>query len=135
MSAIEPGLWSALTDDATVSGLVASRVYPFVIPEGVAMPAIVYQRVSTEFVQDINDASSLSAARAQITSWSETYLQAKTLSAAVRAVIENFTGTWNSLTVQAVDLEDESDIFEPAPSLQQRRRYGVRQDYSMWYAE
>ena len=44
---LETGIYSVLTSDGTVSGLVGTRVYPDIMPQGVTYPAITYQRVST----------------------------------------------------------------------------------------
>jgi hypothetical protein len=45
----EDGLKAFLAADATLNGLLAGRIYPDVIPQGVtARPALTYQRTSTD---------------------------------------------------------------------------------------
>ncbi len=43
--AIEEELVDLLTGDAGIAGVVAARVYPVVLPQNPALPAIVYQEV------------------------------------------------------------------------------------------
>jgi hypothetical protein len=40
---IEQGLYTLLSTDATISGMVGDRISPVLLPEGSAMPAMTYQ--------------------------------------------------------------------------------------------
>ena len=61
----ESTLYSTLNSDATVLSLIGvtgaspaeARAYPDVVPEGSDLPAIAYQRISTEYVQTVDGAS------------------------------------------------------------------------------
>lgn len=61
----ESSLYATLNADATVLSLIGiagaspaeARVYPDVIPEGKDLPAIAYQRISTEYIQTVDGAS------------------------------------------------------------------------------
>ena len=44
---IEEALYSKLTGDAGVAALVSTRIYPNVVPQDIALPAVAYQRIST----------------------------------------------------------------------------------------
>ena len=49
----EANLYSALTARAALTALVGNRIFPDVIPEDCALPAIVYQRASTSPVTTV----------------------------------------------------------------------------------
>ena len=44
--AIEAGLYAHLVGSAGVTALVATRVYPLLVPQDATLPAIAYQRIS-----------------------------------------------------------------------------------------
>lgn len=43
---VESDLVALLTGDATVGGLIGSRVYPLLIPQDTAVPAVAYQEIA-----------------------------------------------------------------------------------------
>jgi hypothetical protein len=94
---IEQSLYSALTNDSTVSALVSTRIYPVIAPQSAALPMIVYQRVSTVPVTSIDGDSGLDSVRMQVSCWAKTYAETKSLAAAVRsAVMANLIGVTDS---------------------------------------
>ncbi len=68
----EANLYSALTARAALTALVSTRIFPDVIPEGCALPAIVYQRASTSPVTTIGNVTVAENIRFVITAWAET---------------------------------------------------------------
>jgi hypothetical protein len=53
----ESELFAALSGDSAITAIVGSRIYPVVIPLGVDLPAIAYQRTNTEYVNTIGNAA------------------------------------------------------------------------------
>ncbi len=53
----EADLYSALVGDTSVMSLVDDRVYPDVLPQDKALPAVAYSRVGTEYVNTIHGTS------------------------------------------------------------------------------
>ena len=74
---IESTVYSTLSGASAVSSLVGSRIYPLVRPQGDALPAIVYQRISTVPVNSLDGDSGLDEVRIQIACVAPTYAQAK----------------------------------------------------------
>lgn len=127
---IEQGLYTHLAADGGVSALVSTRIYPQVIPQDVDLPAIAYQKISAPRDHTHDGPSGLVRARMQITCAGASYAVAKTLSEAVRAALDGFSGTMGSTTVNAVFLDNERDdwaqVFESPV---------VEADYMFWYLE
>jgi hypothetical protein len=53
----ETVLYDALSDAAGVGTLVSDRIYPGLLPQGKALPAIVYLRTDTEFITTIHSST------------------------------------------------------------------------------
>jgi hypothetical protein len=111
MATIEEGLYAALTGNARVAGLVGERVYPEVIPQEAALPAMAYQRVSGPRPVGHGGGLGMGEARIQLTITAETYREAKAAAAAVRDLFP-FVGELGGLVeVFAGLLENEIDGY------------------------
>lgn len=129
---LETDLRVRLLANATVSGLVSTRVYPNILPQKPTLPALVYSRISGPRIHTLTGTSGWSDARIQIDSWGATYIAAQDLAAAVRASLDGFIGSLddgNSPAATrrvAVRLDNERDLFEEEPDF-----YRVTQDYAI----
>ncbi len=112
-----------LVADPTVSALVGTRVYPLVLPQGVAYPAIRYQRIDTPRTYSKAGYEGDSRPRLQIDCWATGYMDAKRLAEAVRAAMERYP--------HAV-CEDEQDGYEPEPAPPVYRRM---LEFRIWHEE
>jgi hypothetical protein len=128
---LEVGLYAHLTGDAGVSALVAGRVYPLLLPQSPTLPALVYQRISTNPLGATHDgANHMTRVRMQIRCHGATLLAAKQVADAVRGALDGFAGTMGDVTVQSCLRADESDDDEPDVEA-----YSVRADYMIVFDE
>lgn len=118
MSKVGDGIIQILTNDATVSSLVGTRVYPVTIPQGKSYPAIVYF-IITELPEDTkNSYNDLDISRVQIDCMATDYATARSIHDAVRLALERNTGTHDSIVFDGVrkditrtDFDDFLKIF------------------------
>jgi Protein of unknown function (DUF3168) len=101
-----------------VAELVGDRIYPGVIPIGVRLPALVYQRIGSAPLAGLQGPPMLENPTIQINAWADTYTTAKLVARAVRVALRPF--------VEIVPLL-ERDLMDP-----DGLRQGVGQDYSVW---
>jgi len=132
---IETALFAIITGDATIESLIASRVYPNVVPQGAAMPAITYQQISGPRDHVMDGPSGLVGARFQLNCWSGDYAQARQLAEAVRKELNGYSGTVNTRQISAILLEDEGDMPQVRPGTDELMRYGKRMDFIIWFKE
>lgn len=120
---IEAALKTHLQGDGTISGLVGDRVFPALVPQGKALPAVTYQQIGGLPMTDLSGADgALINYRIQVNSWADGYMAAQALAEAVRVRMKTAASNFKAvLTLQ-------QDVFEESP-----RRFGVYQDYSIWY--
>lgn len=123
MTTIE-AIRAVLVADVPVNGIVSERVYPQVMPQGAALPAIVLTVVSDvpENTFDGTAADRLSARRLQVDCYAKSYLAAQNLAAAVDQALSS---------LQAHDLSAERDnardLYDDPTEI-----YRVSMDFTVW---
>jgi hypothetical protein len=134
MADVEEAVYAILKAASGVTTLVGGssspRIYPNVVPQDAALPAMAYQRISSYRRATHGSPASLARPRIQITMMAESYSQVKGVAAAVREALDGYVGTPGGVTVQAVLSEDETDEFGSSNNL-----HVVRQDWMIWHAE
>ena len=124
---LEKGLYAKLTGNSPLT-LASNRVYP-ILPQGVKLPAIRYQRINTNRQQALDAAVGVTEATVQIDCMAETYSNAKTLADSVRDILHDYTGAWGSLVARHVALDTENDFYEQDGD---RVTHWVTQRYRIW---
>lgn len=132
---IEGAIYYLLAADATVSGLVGTRIYPNLVPQAASLPAITYQQISGVREHTADGADGIVESRFQINCWASTYTGAKSLSDAVRKELDGYKGTVGSRNILFCFLADEDDMPQIAPETDVLQRYGKRLDFIFMYDE
>ncbi len=133
--AVEEAIYTILTGDGVVGPLIATRVYPGLAPQEATLPYVVYDRISTPRVRSLDGTSDLAHPRHQITSWATTYAGAKALATAVRNALDDYSGAVGAETIDDAYIDDEGDVANLSPGVDERRMFGVRQDFVIWHRE
>ena len=71
------------------------RLYPLVIPQDAALPAVAYQKISSPKTQSHSGSSNLAHSRFQFTCAADTYAEVKEVANAVRHCWDSYAGTVN----------------------------------------
>jgi len=79
----ETSLYSALSGNGAVSALVGTRVYPDIAPQEGSLPAIVFERSDTEYVNTIHGTAVAQRASMEIWCMAETRASAEQVCNAV----------------------------------------------------
>ncbi len=130
---IEEALVAHLLANAGVIAYVGNRIYPLVIPEGVELPAIAYQRISTPRESTHSGPSGLASPRFQFSCVSGKYSEANGLVNAVRRALDGYKGTMggvNGINVGAVFVENTIDESSGSPDLCE-----LKLDAVIWHDE
>lgn len=130
MSTVEYDIKDLLLADGTVSGIIGTRIWPNKLPQGAELEAITYTRVSGVRLKTLKGLAGLARPSFQIDCWAEKYTEVKTLANAVRAVLDGYQGTVNTIRIDRIQILNEVDDFNPELHL-----YRVIQDYEVFHAE
>jgi len=132
---IEAALHSILINNTPVNMLVDTGIYPNVVPQNAAMPAVTYQQISGPRVHDMQGSVGLVRARFQVNCWAESYAKAKELAGAVRLALDGYSGTVLQTTISVIHLDNESDMPEMLAGVDKLARYGKYLDFIVWFEE
>lgn len=112
---VEKAIYSILTDvdaGALVRAIVSTRTYPVIAPQAAAYPNIVFRRRATDRQYTLGGNSALPTAYIEIVCAALTYSEARDLGTAVKSCMDDMDGTYGSVVVHKVFIEDEFDGFE-----------------------
>lgn len=121
---IGKAIYYLLSNDATVSGLVSTRIFPEVADQEQAMPYIVYNIRSNDPSDVQTGPSALDTASIEIACYSTSYTQVIDVASAVRLALDRVGGTYSGVNVQSIQYTTETMDFEEA-----QRAYKVMADY------
>ena len=124
MSDVETLVYTTLTGDAGVAALVGTRVYPAIIPQDAALPALAYQRISSQAIQWQDGSAAPIRPRIQVTAVADDYSEAKGLAAAVRSALNGVS----SGQILSSFMDTDADGFTDTSDL-----YTVRMDFLIWH--
>lgn len=123
--------------DATVSGLVGTRMYSDTLPQNATLPAITYFVVDTVPSETLTAIANVSKARIQIDCYAATRTDANSLGDAVRLALELYNHTVSgSQYVLAIHMVGgESHTIERSESGSDQRRFVTTQDFHVSYRQ
>jgi len=90
---IEYAVKYLIQQDATLLGLVSTRIYPNPLPENPTYPSIGYQQISDVNHSSHSGSSQLATTRLQLDVWHNTYDAAKTVRDNLKRVLRDYKGT------------------------------------------
>lgn len=130
---IEQAIYEALTENAGVTALVGTRVYPVIAPQAATLPLIVYTLISGQQEESHSGASGLARPRYQFDCYAETITAAFALGEAVRLAIHGFAGTLGGaggVTCGGILFAGKRVLYEPETKI-----HRVSIDYFIWHEE
>ena len=123
-----------LTNTAAVTNIVSSsKISPIVLPQGVDLPGITYQKISDVPIHAMGNDIDLRAPLYQVSCWSTSYSQALSIAKAVKGVMQDFTGTLatSGVDIQRAFLEGEVEMVDYDDVIK-RTSYHIAQTYRLW---
>ena len=132
---IEAAIFSALTNESSISDIVAARVYAMFAPQTTELPYIIYQQISAIRDHTLDGPSGYTDSRYQLTCWATTYELAKQLFEAVRIFFDGYHATVAGVNIQYVQFENELDTFAKQPGVDVIDRYGKQIDFKITFDE
>lgn len=103
-------LRAKLIDDATLTGLVGTRIFPGRAPQNTKFPYIVYHRISTVRPATLDTGNAkVPEVRMQVDVVASSQAEVETILSRMRIIMDNFRGTSAGVTVLGVSVDDEQD--------------------------
>jgi len=131
---IIPALLNILKADPSFNNMCGERVYPFLVPQKVALPAVTYLVISDLPAQSMAGPDDLSEANVEIKVWAKSYKEAHQASRTIRGVLDNNSGSYGGITIQAITLTNNTDDTETDPETSVKR-YAIGSEFQIWYED
>lgn len=118
---LESSIYTYLAANGGVGAIAGDRIYPMNIPQDITLPAIAYQRVSGDELQEHTGTSRLNTGRVQFTCTATTYSEAVSLSEAVADCFNSNRYTMGDVFVNWAYVENKLDGWGPQREIYTRR--------------
>ena len=106
---IEEAVAARMLAFPALSGLIVQRLFPLVIPQDMALPAVAYQKIDSPKTSSHSGRSDLARSRFQFTCAAETYAGVKALAAEVVNCWWGYRGTIGGVRIDGSLVENDSD--------------------------
>ena len=106
-----------LVSNAAITALIASRIYPLILPQGSPFPAVTYNIVSNNPLHCKNGAASQDEIRLSLNIWSRKYEEAEAIAEASRNALDNYAGISKGQTINKIQIINEVDLYEEEPNV------------------
>lgn len=108
---MNPGtaIYNLLKDSATVGAIIGNKIYPVIIPERVAYPAVTYSEFSQQFDETKDGPIPNGDHSFEIDIYCEENGQGKRLADAIKGVLSWYSGTVNGVSIERIRFLDQSD--------------------------
>ena len=117
-----------LKNNAAVSALVGTRVYPNIVPQRVTFPVVVYNQISSERTSVMGRDTGSVDSTWQVDVYAQTYAGARELAVAVRKALQRYRGFTPVATRadQVLERDDDTVLQRDGDSVVQRTLLGVK---------
>ncbi len=102
-------IYSLLSGDGTVTGLVGTKIYPAQLPDDKSHPSIVYRIDNVDPVHTKDGTVKLDIVRSSLDIYSSTYDEANQIADAARDAMNDQNGTIGGLTISDITIESAGD--------------------------
>ena len=107
-------IYTILTEDAGVSAVVGTRVYPQIAAQGAAFPFVVYVLQDNTPSDTKSGVSTLDEIRYDIVAAAETYTALSSLTERIRLALDRYSGTVSGIVVDSIQFTELDVDNDPA---------------------
>jgi len=118
---IGKAIYNILSNDATLTGLVGTNIFPQIAPQDTNAPFVVYVTSNTIPSQHKDGA----APNDQVDTYAKTHSSAVNISEQIRTLLEDYEGTANGINIKTSWLDNQQD----GDFVADLHFYGISQTY------
>lgn len=121
-------IFNILSNDAGLSALVGTRVFPEMAPEEAETPFLVYSVLSIEPTDTKQGSSTVDVSQLETYSVSNSYTECMDVSEAARAALDRNGGLFNSVSIQSIQYQSADTEYNATQRVYiAQQRYNVRE--------
>lgn len=111
---IEHALFSILSNDAGVTALVGSRIYPIMLPQNATFPCASYSTDEGQEDDTFDGQGTFQQINIEVDAWAKTHAEMLTVGGAIKAALKNYSGTVSGVTIDKIRIESSVCVYEDA---------------------
>jgi hypothetical protein len=123
MIQLEPLIIEHLKANVAVAAIAGTQIYPILIPQNTALPAVTIQRISGGQQNTLGGYNGMERPRIQVDCWATSYTTAKKLGAAIRLAMNSSSEFKAGCESDLDEYDDDSKTFQ------------VSLDFYVWHQE
>lgn len=120
-------IYNLLKDDAGVGAIIGDKIYPGIIPDNVAYPAVRYTELTQRFDETKDGPIATGEHSFEVHIYSYEYAQAHRLATAIKTALDWYNGTVNNVAIERIRLVDQSDD----PFQDEKELFQITQEYNI----
>lgn len=131
----EAVLRSVIIADATLLSHVGTRIYPVIAPASATLPFVTWRRAGIQRQHTLGLPVGVPRLSVEYSIFSATYEEAREVADRMRAVLDGYGGTVDTVTVKQVSLEQESDDFVDLAGAELPPVFQITMTFDVWWQE
>lgn len=131
----EAVLRSAIVGDATLLSEIGTRIYPVIAPASAQLPFVTWRRAGIQRSQTLGLPVGVPRLSVEYNIYAATYETAREIADRMRAVLDGYGGTVDTVTVKQVSLEQESDDFVSLAGAEMPPAFQITMVFDVWWQE
>jgi len=112
---LETALKTYLLAYAGLTALIADRLEPEELPQGFALPAVTYIKISDVKDHTLTGQLAVESPYFQFTVFASTKAGARAVANQLKAALNDYSGTLSTIVIQHIRLENEMSSLEKSP--------------------
>lgn len=135
---VEKAIYAIMTDPdagSLVTAIVSARIYPVIAPQSASYPNVVFRRRATDRTYNLGGSDLIPRAFVDVTACALTYSEARDLGTVIKSTFDSLYGTYGTVEVHKIFIDDEFDGFEFQTEGRERPVYTVTITLKVVYRE
>lgn len=129
------GLYNHLSNDEKIKKIVGNKIYPVILPQNIALPAIVYSSVLANYDSALQGDTGFVRQTIQIVSHAKTYKEARELSRLIKKRIQNLYGNMGGVFIEAVFIKTDYELNTNTALKFDTEEYMCSIEFEFYYIE
>ena len=129
------GLYNHLSNDEKIKKIVGNKIYPVILPQNIALPAIVYSSVLANYDSALQGDTGFIRQTIQIVSHAKTYKEARELSRLIKKRIQNLYGNMGGVFIEAVFIKTDYELNTNTSLKFDTEEYMCSIEFEFYYIE
>jgi hypothetical protein len=130
---IKTALYTYLSTQSAITGVVSTKVYPGRAPTGASLPYITYSKLAEPPYHNFGGADIIANPTFEFECWANSDVTAESLMEALRNVLDGFRGTMATVDVRNIIMSSVDEDYTAPDDGSEQGIFRISADFEIWY--